>query len=94
MIFFAFSNGSIIPPSGIINHHAVVDAINDDDGILSFTVAIDHDVAEDALALNDLLQLNIFLPILIPPLEPTDTATAEPLLDIPDSAFKTVKSTA
>ena len=30
-------------------------------------------------------------PILIPPLEPTDTATAEPLLDIPDSAFKTVK---
>ena len=62
MIFFAFSNGSIIPPSGIINHHAVVDAINDDDdGILSFTVAIDHDVAEDALALDDLLQLNIFL---------------------------------
>ena len=48
--FFAFSNGSIIPPSGIINHHAVVDAINDDDGILSFTVAIDHNVAEDALA--------------------------------------------
>ena len=59
--FFAFSNGSIIPPSAIVNHHAVVDAINDDDGILSFTVAIDHDVAEDALALNDLLQLNIFL---------------------------------
>ena len=59
--FFAFSNGSFIPPSGIINHHDVVDAINDDDGILSFTVAIDHDVAEDALALNDLLQLKIFL---------------------------------
>ena len=31
------SGGSLVPPSGIINHHAIVDTINDDDRVSTFT---------------------------------------------------------
>ena len=50
------SDGSLVPPRGIIDPHAVVDAINDNDEISSSTGVFDRGVAEDALGSNDVQQ--------------------------------------
>ena len=50
------SDGSLNPPSGIIDQHAIFDDINDDDEVSSFTGATDRGVSEDALGFDDVQQ--------------------------------------